>query len=73
MRRLPLLVLALLTAGCLEGGDAPGGEGRTTTTTTPTPAGDPEPLSTRTLDRGAFSGVREQTRALLRGQAEFEA
>lgn len=75
-----LLFLLLPLAGCLEGGTPPGGDGAnatTTTTTFPTattpPPASVENLSRRSLDKGAFSGVHEDVRSVLRTQAEWDA
>lgn len=87
MRLALLLVPLLLVAGCLERGTEPGGgapasgDGTTTTTlprsTTSTPTAttpatlEQERLSTRTLAVGSSSGHHEDTRKVMRSEAEW--
>lgn len=73
MRPAALLLASLLLAGCLQGGAG------TTTTTSPAPGGngapppDGESLAVRDLARGSFSGIRDETRVLLRDAGSWEA
>lgn len=64
--RASLLLAALLLAGCL---DAPAGEPGAGTDE---PAA-PEPLALRTLAQGSFSGIKEDTRQLVRSPSEWAA
>ncbi|HUR68502.1 MAG TPA: protease complex subunit PrcB family protein [Candidatus Thermoplasmatota archaeon] len=82
MRILAPLVLVLLVAGCLSEPDAPGAPSTTPASATAPPSMTPpatpsptqaEPLALRTLDKGSFSGIHNDTRLLIRAPADWEA